>query len=155
MKILVLSDTHGDLRAQQMACELVQPDTILHLGDHWGDAQQLRHSFPNCEVYAVAGNCDFAPGAPLRLQLQLEGHCILLMHGHRYGVKASPLRAILAARESEAELLCFGHTHRALCEQQEGLWVLNPGSCSGPQASYGIVDTFGGALHCSIQTLGG
>lgn len=34
----------------------------------------------------------------------------------------------------------FGHTHSALSMYEDGLYVLNPGSCGGYMASYGIID---------------
>ena len=42
MKLLILSDTH---RSLGFACEAIEkeaPDTVIHLGDHLGDAEDLR-----------------------------------------------------------------------------------------------------------------
>ena len=33
-----------------------------------------------------------------------------------------------AGREKEADIVLYGHTHTALQEYREGLWLLNPGS---------------------------
>ena len=36
--------------------------------------------------------------------------------------------------------MLFGHTHCALNEYDEGLYIMNPGSCNGYGASYGYID---------------
>ncbi len=50
---------------------------------------------------------------------------------------------LLAARENNAQIAVFGHTHVAHCVYEQGVYLLNPGSASSPRAgraSYGIVD---------------
>ena len=56
-----------------------------------------------------------------------------------------------AAREAQAELLLFGHTHIPFCEELEGLWVLNPGSCQGRRGTYGIIELSSGGVTCCIK----
>ena len=46
MKYLVLSDSHGNVDHMARAVELVKPDGIIHLGDCWRDAEELRQLFP-------------------------------------------------------------------------------------------------------------
>ena len=41
MKILVLSDSHGNLSNMIRAVRLTQPRLILHLGDCWRDGEKL------------------------------------------------------------------------------------------------------------------
>ena len=154
MKILVVSDTHGDFDALRAAMRREAPDCVLHLGDGWREVARVRETAPRTPVYDVAGNCDVGSGRPVSMTLELDGLRIFFTHGHRYHVKASPLRVILAAREQRAGLVCFGHTHQPLCEQQQDLWVLNPGSCHGPGASYAVVLTQP-VLRCEIHVLGG
>ena len=45
-----------------------------------------------------------------------------------------------AARERKADILLFGHTHNALQEYDEGLYILNPGTLHGSEGTFGIVD---------------
>ena len=42
--------------------------------------------------------------------------------------------------DAGANLLLFGHTHEALETYDDGLYILNPGSCSGFRATCGLVD---------------
>jgi predicted phosphodiesterase len=51
------------------------------------------------------------------------------------------------ARKTAAQGVLFGHTHVACCRQEEdGLWVLNPGSCGSWGGSAGLVETDGNKI---------
>ena len=39
MKVLILSDSHGNIEHMERAVELVNPRLIVHLGDCWRDAE--------------------------------------------------------------------------------------------------------------------
>jgi hypothetical protein len=67
-------------------------------------------------------------------------------------VKSGYLRAIYSALEAQAQVLLFGHTHKALCFQENGLWVLNPGPCN-PRGSYGVVLLDRGAVECQVKSV--
>ena len=62
MKILVLSDSHGNVSNMLQAVERESPRMILHLGDCWRDGERLRDACPEIEFYQVPGNCDCRPG---------------------------------------------------------------------------------------------
>jgi len=155
IKILVLSDSHGDVDAMIRAVERFSPDGVVHLGDHIRDAEQLRARLGNIPFYSVPGNCDYGSDAPEVIQFSQGGIRFYATHGHRHGVKFSPLRAVLAAQEAEANILCFGHTHRALYENHSGLHVLNPGACSGVNPKCATVTIENGAVCCALHELGG
>ena len=146
MKIIVFSDSHRDLDHMRQAVEREQPDTVIHLGDHDTDAEQLGREYPQLPLICVRGNCDGWSDTPQTLTVVLGGVRFFLCHGHTYGVKASPLRAIYAARENKADILCFGHTHEALLDQtMDSPVVLNPGSCGySYRPSYAVVQTLPG-----------
>ena len=92
MKILVLSDSHGNVDNMARAVELTRPRHILHLGDCLRDAQALHERFPDIPMDTVPGNCDWGSfDAPERL-LGFDGVRVLMMHGHTRNVKSSPLR---------------------------------------------------------------
>ena len=46
MKILVLSDSHGNVSNMAAAVEQTAPRMIFHLGDCWRDAEKLHDLFP-------------------------------------------------------------------------------------------------------------
>lgn len=155
MKILVLSDSHSALSFMRRCIEAVKPDTVIHLGDHYDDGSAIAEEYPQLSFYQVPGNCDahrgFIPDPETRLET-LGGVRILMTHGHRHQVKQTLIRLLADARASRADLVLFGHTHSAYCQQEEdGLWVLNPGSCGYFGGSAGLVELRDGKLvQCRI-----
>lgn len=87
MKLIILSDSHQEINAMVEAVGHEQPDRILHLGDHYADAQELALYFPDIPLHAVEGNTDYAPGARAELLLPIDGKLLYMTHGHFYGVK--------------------------------------------------------------------
>jgi putative phosphoesterase len=155
MRILILSDSHGNIRNMKLAVERTNPDQIIHLGDHFRDGEALKEAYPLLPVAQVIGNCDLydfsARGGKDQLILTLDGHRVMLCHGHRYHVKSSLLSLSYAAREAEAELCLFGHTHIPHLEQLDGLTLLNPGSIGN--GDFAVVETDGGKLRCALLSL--
>ena len=113
-----------------------QPDAVFHLGDCERDTQRLEKEFPDLPLYRVCGNCDREPVNPEVLQLTLDGVKFFLTHGHRYSVKYTLDALLNAAYFAGADMVLFGHTHRAVSETMQGLYVVNPGT-AGPSALYG------------------
>ena len=128
MKILVLSDSHGNWENLLRAAEREAPDGIFHLGDGWREAGRLHDRFPALPFWQVRGNCDCAAPVPAERLVVLEGLRILLCHGHTYHVKSSLLTAGYAAEERELDAFLFGHTHRPLVDRRGRTLFLNPGS---------------------------
>ena len=150
MKLLVFSDTHGDVEHMERAVRREKPDLVLHLGDLCRDFEELQSRLPRQTMQNVSGNCDGFSLTPDQRVLQVGGKRLLMTHGHRYHVKSSYTSAVLAAREAEADLLLFGHTHIPFCEEEDGLWILNPGACQGRRGTYGRIQIAGGAVSCEI-----
>ncbi len=147
MKLLVLSDSHHNISHMITAVEQQSPDRILHLGDHFHDAEALLAFFPAVPLTAVPGNCDSWTGQPPEQLLELEGRRILLSHGHLWHVKSGFETALQAARAAQADIVLFGHTHNAYCRQEsDGLWVMNPGSAGN--GTYGIIRLENSQIVC-------
>lgn len=148
MRILVFSDSHGRVGPMQDLVERYVPDAVFHLGDVVRDGEKLAGLYPKIPFYRVAGNCDWNnPGLPLEDVARLEGKTILYMHGHTQRVKAGISLAVRAAQAIQADLLLFGHTHRPLCEEYDGLLAVNPGAA---QDGCGALLTWekGGEITC-------
>lgn len=126
MIIGLISDTHGLMRPEALrAFEGV--DLILHAGDVGRSAvlDALRGIAP---VHAVAGNVDVpGHGLPLVVDLELEGVRVHVSHGHETG---SPTPERLVSRY-DADVIVYGHTHRALMRRTGTALVVNPGA-AGP-----------------------
>ena len=149
MKILVFSDSHRSLSGMYNAIDQHQPQQIIHLGDMISDAEEVARHYPKLPFCMVPGNCDgWNISVPVKKQITLEGTSILLSHGHRWGVKSGYSAAIADAQAVGADILLFGHTHIALCEQLEnGLWMMNPGPS---RSSYGLIELESGKIICSV-----
>lgn len=145
MRILVVSDTHRNVGALRQIL-LAQPaaEVVIHLGDVEDDVSLLRHSFPEKMFLQVRGNCDWGSALPDKGIYEVAGVRIFYTHGHLYGVKSGIYQAVCAAREQKAKILLFGHTHVALTDYDDGLYIMNPGSAAcgraGDAASYGTID---------------
>ena len=140
MKILVLSDSHGNISNMLRAVEAESPRMTFHLGDCWRDAERLLDLVPDIPLCQVPGNCDYRSAEPTEQLLCLENKRILLCHGHTYSVKQSLLPAAYAAEEKDLDLFLFGHTHRPLVDRRGKTWFLNPGSIGDSlHPTYGII----------------
>ncbi|MDR3580980.1 MAG: metallophosphoesterase [Oryzomonas sp.] len=128
MKVLVVSDTHGNYVSALQAHSLTEPvDAIIHLGDGVEDAKLLR-SLMHLDVIAVSGNCDRDFTVPREMLWECEGKRILLVHGDAYGVKEGLEGLKQRAAEVRADIVLFGHSHRATCITRSGILFLNPGT---------------------------
>ena len=152
MKLLVFSDSHRSLRGMRDAVEQECPNYVLHLGDLEQDAQLLAQEYPQLAIAGVHGNCDGWPTQPQQKLLTYSDVRILLSHGHIWNVKHGYEGAIAAANRSGAHIVLFGHTHVPYCQQQEnGLWVMNPGSIR--DGSYGIVTIHEQTAACELKRI--
>lgn len=154
MRILVLSDSHGNIDHMVQSVEQAQPQVILHLGDYQRDAEKLHHRFPHIPMQNVPGNCDHNPVDTPEILTEYEEIKILMMHGHTRHVKAGTMSAICAARETGAQILLFGHTHRPLVDYDGTLWVMNPGSIGrGSPCTYGVITIADGKVDCATHQI--
>ncbi|WP_298029125.1 metallophosphoesterase [uncultured Dysosmobacter sp.] len=154
MKILVLSDSHGNLANMLRAVEAEAPDLIVHLGDCWRDGEKLHALFPGTPFEQVPGNCDFRPAEPAERLLFWEDKRVLICHGHTYGVKQTMLNAGYAAEEQSLDLFLFGHTHRPMVDRRGKTWFLNPGSIGDyARPCYGVVVLKDGRLDARTVLL--
>lgn len=141
MRILVVSDTHGDIRnLEAVVRKHRDAEVIIHCGDGVDEAEELRLMFPQRMVISVRGNCDFCSQSPNIETITLEDKKLFITHGHIYNVKSSLLNLSFAAREAGADLVLFGHTHIPCNIYDEGLYLINPGSLRGYKGSYALVD---------------
>ncbi len=145
MRILVISDTHGNYRVLRSIVQKHTHDANLFLfaGDGERELDDIKMEFSTQTFYSVRGNCDFASMEPVSRIVQVGEVRILLTHGDRYGVKSGRGRLISAAQENNARIAVFGHTHVAYSSYENGIYLLNPGSASSPRAgkaSYGMID---------------
>lgn len=145
LQIALLSDTHGTLD-ERIATRVADCDYAVHAGDI-GSVAVLEALRPRAgRVFAVRGNNDipakwpraehdFLKSLPETEQLALPGGILALVHGHRAGA-VRDRHARLRNQFPDARAIVYGHSHRLVCDQQESIWVLNPGA-AGRARTYG------------------
>lgn len=147
MKILILSDSHSSLGFMHRCVEAVKPDAMVHLGDHYDDGEALAELFPHIPLHQVAGNCD-RNRCPIHaremLCYTLGGVMVYMTHGHRQWVKQGIGGLLAEACRYNAQVALYGHTHIPDCHREDdGLWVLNPGSAGYGGGTAGVLETDG------------
>lgn len=160
MKLLILSDSHQEINTMAEAVRREAPDAVLHLGDHYEDAQKLALQFPDIPLYAVEGNTDYAPGAPVELLLCFEGKRVYMTHGHLFGVKMGLTSIKRKGDAVAADLVLFGHTHQPLLQDAGDMTLMNPGTIGRygrgfgkNNPTYGVVEIVGGEMKCWVRTV--
>ena len=150
MRILVFSDSHSGMSFMRRCAQALKPDVLIHLGDHYDDGEAIRDENPNASVYLLPGNCDRyrAPIHAMEILTQrIGGVCFYMTHGHLHGVKMTLVRLLRDARAAGADVVLYGHTHQAYCQREEdGLWVMNPGSCGYYGGSAGLLEVENGVV---------
>lgn len=137
--ILVLSDTHGVDEPRldgRTATALREADLVCHCGDFMTESvltefERLVESTGG-EFAAVAGNND--PAAVRErfgdeTVVEHDGIRLALVHGHRHHDTA----LAMVGRQSNADLVCVGHSHNPGIRRLGQLPVLNPGSHADPR----------------------
>jgi hypothetical protein len=136
MRLGVISDTHGHLRYALDAVRMLQSlkvDALIHCGDVGGPA--IIALFADWPAHFVLGNVDH-DAQQIELAVRAAGHSFhgslgrIELAGKRiaftHGDNASLLRA--AITDGRADLVCYGHTHRAEWHDEGATRVLNPGA---------------------------
>ena len=133
MRILVVSDTHGRDGNLERAVLREQPfDMLIHCGDVEG-REFFIEALAECPCTIISGNNDFFSDLPREDERSIAGHRILISHGHYYGVSMDFSRIVDEAQSRNCDCVCFGHIHRPVLEEIDGVLVLNPGSLSFPR----------------------
>lgn len=139
VQIVLVSDNHGR----------IQP--LQYLRTAWPDAGYYLNCGDVCvpEVYAegfacVKGNMDNAFEYPMSMEIEIGKHRILVVHGHRHLFRYNDYSFLCeTARRKECGTVFFGHLHRYIDTEINGIRLLNPGSIrsnrDGTPPSYMIV----------------
>ncbi|MDA8212622.1 MAG: phosphodiesterase [Clostridia bacterium] len=152
MKIGIISDTHGDLATWQkvMAEYFIDVDYIIHAGDvlYHGPRNPLVPGYnpaglaeaingSSIPVVIARGNCDanvdqlvldFPLQAPYAL-IRENSLTVLVNHGDGLSREAM----VKQAHTYRVDIFISGHTHEPLLEIEDGVILLNPGSCALPK----------------------
>ena len=145
MKLGIISDTHGLLRAQVF--EVFEGvEHILHAGDV-GPSElldELAAIAPVTAVWGTTDDWDVRGRVPEVAEIELAGVRIVVLHGMQLG---SPTPENAAAAYTHAGLVVFGHSHKPVIRQVGSTLAVNPGSAGGQR--------FRGPVTCALADLAG
>ena len=139
MKIIVMSDSHGDKETVR-AVSALPADAIIHCGD-----SELSAEEPVLQgLHIVRGNCDRDLRFPQSLVVEVGDKRVFVVHGHEHDCKRTLLPLYYAAQEVQADIVLFGHSHLYGTEMKEGILFLNPGSTllprGGNEATFAMIE---------------
>jgi putative phosphoesterase len=133
--IAVVADTHGseDHRLEGRTLAAVrEADLVVHAGDFTTEAALEAFDREAAALAAVHGNND-PPAVRERLPpervVEHEGVRLAVAHGHEHTGTALSL----FGRQSTADLVVVGHSHRPGIRLADEVPVLNPGSHADPR----------------------
>jgi len=145
-KLLVFSDSHGSIGALKMvfkwANDHIPPnDTICSaacLGDGLSD---IRSAADATGFYSdwriVCGNNDYGIQAPEAAVFDFADNRFFICHGHRQSLYGGYHTLVAAAKNNDANVALFGHSHVPFYKITEGISLINPGSVGRPRSRIG------------------
>jgi hypothetical protein len=147
VRVGLISDTHGLLRPEALKF-LRGADYIIHAGDV-GAPEILEELKALAPITAVRGNNDtgrWARRVPLAADLVLGRIVIRVVHEIDHLPKAIKARVVI-----------YGHSHKPLIKENDGVLYVNPGS-AGPRRftlpiAVGELKIERGAVHARIKEL--
>ena len=131
MRILVVSDSHGDFSSLKKVYTRENQenglDLLIHLGDGVLDALRLRR-ISQLPLEAVNGNNAPKEAFPDQLCIKLAGIRVFCCHGHHFNLPSGLKTLLSFAHRAQADLAFFGHTHQHFSQKKKGLTLINPGA---------------------------
>ena len=125
---MVFSDSHSSFSNLDYAISYYLPERIFGLGDYEASEYELEKR----GIMGVRGNSYFDPDLKYDHIFELYNFKILLTHGHTHSVRGGLLSLKLFAKEKNADIVFYGHTHIARIDDEDHITFVNPGSITIP-----------------------
>jgi putative phosphoesterase len=165
VKVLVVSDTHGNTKGLRRLVEEVSArediDLFIHLGDDYDDAEVFGESDKAyVRVPGVFSEYYFGESVPNRRVVDLDGWRCLLSHTVTSHANDLPddLKPEVLVAGKQVDAVLYGHTHIPELAGKNGVLFVNPGHLKtedkkGHSASYAILDVSGNEIRGRIVEL--
>ncbi|MDE5613047.1 MAG: metallophosphoesterase [Treponemataceae bacterium] len=157
-RLLVLSDSHGNTNIVRAIVGTfgADCDALCFCGDGARDMLSVFATFVSkaekaslippvvalargngdAESYVVQSqDAQVTYRVPKSQELTAADKNVLLAHGHQHDVYYGTEAFFHAAKRERADVALFGHTHIPYAAHQDGILLLNPGSCARPRRS--------------------
>lgn len=144
MRIVVISDSHKQSRVIEKILD-AQPSAtdVFFLGDCASDIEDLQYIYTDKRFHILSGNCDYFSNFPSSGITTVAGKKIYYTHGHTLSVKYGTERLLETAKQNGCDIALYGHTHISKVLYEDGVYIVNPGSCSQGRdfhESYAVID---------------
>ncbi len=136
MKLLIVSDTHGDTKTMDKIIKKENPDFVIHAGDHCLNNEDQINKYAN---YYVAGNNDYI-GKDINI-FNIENIYIMLTHGHMFSffdIDKWEQELYKYSLDKNINLIIYGHSHLERFIKINNTYILNPGSLTRPRNKLNI-----------------
>ncbi len=128
--ILIISDTHGNIKGVSEVLNNNKIDYIIHLGDNYADVDNIKSIANDIPIWYVFGNHDLEWLEPKEILFEINGIKMYATHGHRLDIKLGYDELISIGKNNGAKVVLCGHSHIQKCIYKDGIIVINPGSFS-------------------------
>ncbi|WP_297405165.1 metallophosphoesterase [uncultured Cetobacterium sp.] len=146
MKVLIVSDSHGDILKFYELMTKENPNVVFWTGDFSSDGEECSFVYPEIPFYIVRGNCDmFDKNFNDNEIIEIEGKKILLTHGHLFNVKNEKMTIEKYAETLGVDAVSFGHTHIPYLKKEHGIVYFNPGALR--DENYGILNIYNNEME--------
>lgn len=146
MRILVVSDNHGNKQVVEDILKKEVFDVSIHLGDSELSEEFMKNNF----MYYVQGNHDSY--LPVEIVAEIDGIKFAIAHGHTIGVSVfhDGKNACEFCQRVGADVVLHGHTHIFENRVANEKRFICPGALSlsrGPEGNgYAIIETEPGKI---------
>ena len=135
-KICLISDSHGNKEKVEDLLIDSKFDYVFFMGDGLRDLRDVDSD----NIKKVCGNCDFFSDEANTLFVNLADKKIMITHGHIYKAKLTKLLMVNYAKQNNAQIVCYGHTHMQNDEIIDNVQIINPGSLKSGQYAVMTID---------------
>lgn len=151
MKLLIISDIHGELESFKHIIQSETYDHLISLGDSELSATELK------DVDSlIHGNAYMDLGQSMKVET-FQGLKVVMTHGHLVHVHRGDEGLVRLLNDHQAHLVMHGHTHVARFLEYDARYILNPGAIYGPRgswpASYALLDIKDKKFTITFKTL--
>lgn len=158
MKIIILSDSHGDSATMCDVIDKERPGMIIYLGDGIADTEALNVSFPNIELIKNLGNVDSHTIDENWIKItEICGKRFLMTHGHTFFTERDFTQTGMAEARSNIlkymginniDITLHGHIHepflcRCQMESSRRRWIMCPGRIGRNTSKETKIPTYG------------
>ncbi len=148
MKIVIVSDTHGDIASlEKVYLRKQNADVFLHAGDSEAPSNSI------APFAGVKGNCDAYFDEYPKFRLVNTPLGILRIEHHPF----SSLTQLETLKRDDVKIFVHGHTHKKEATEIDGIYVFCPGSLSYPRdseiGSYLVLDIENNSLNYTFKNI--